>query len=407
MRRRRRAPALAVAILFLGTACQDSITEMSIIEDDALDSPEEIEPLVNGMGRAFAHALNLTAFTGAVIAREVGASGGFLVFGVPRLQRAGVLDPNDTDPHWIAAHQARWAAEDGVRRLRRILGDDFASSPLAARALLYVGFANRLLGENMCRAVIDGGPAGPPTVHFDRAEAAFTEALEIARQLDDTELALAALAGRATARAGLRDWDGARSDAAGAVEPASFRFVVQYSALEQDQYNRIYWGTANQPYRNLTVWDTYYDDYYSETGDQRVAWTVDPEYPEGDNGVPWYIQLKYRTRDAPIALVTAREMRLIVAEAALRDGDLDTALAELDALRGPLGLPSWEADTVEEGWTALKRERGIELWLEGRRLGDLHRWIDEATPGAAEDMTGRSLCFPIGHTELATNPNLP
>jgi hypothetical protein len=64
-------------------------------------------------------------------------------------------------------------------------------------------------------------------------------------------------------------------------------------------------------------------------------------------------------------------------------------------------------DDLEEAWTALKRERGIELWLEGRRLGDLRRWLAAGAPGEAEDMSGRDTCFPIGTTELDTNPNVP
>ena len=49
---------------------------------------------------------------------------------------------------------------------------------------------------------------------------------------------------------------------------------------------------------------------------------------------------------------------------------------------------------------------GIELWIEGRRLGDFRRWAALNRPGTAEDMTGRDLCFPIPLTERETSPNL-
>ena len=54
----------------------------------------------------------------------------------------------------------------------------------------------------------------------------------------------------------------------------------------------------------------------------------------------------------------------------------------------------------------LGRERGIELWLEGRRLGDLYRLKTGGVPGQFDDMTGRDLCYPIGLTEMNSNPNL-
>jgi hypothetical protein len=99
-------------------------------------------------------------------------------------------------------------------------------------------------------------------------------------------------------------------------------------------------------------------------------------------------------------------MRLIEAESMLRSGDWQGALSVINQVRAELSVPLWTASTATEGWVALKRERGIQLWLEGRRLGDLDRWIAANTPGAVEDMTGRNTCFPIGQTELQSNPSL-
>ena len=75
--------------------------------------------------------------------------------------------------------------------------------------------------------------------------------------------------------------------------------------------------------------------------------------------------------------------------------------------------------TLEEGWTFLKRERAIELWLEARRLPDLRRWNDNNTPGELqplEQVAGttaegshlltRDYCWPIAETEVRSNPNI-
>jgi hypothetical protein len=37
-------------------------------------------------------------------------------------------------------------------------------------------------------------------------------------------------------------------------------------------------------------------------------------------------------------------------------------------------LDPWVATNLDEAWTYLMRERGIELWLEARRFSDMRRW---------------------------------
>jgi hypothetical protein len=399
----------AGSILALGVlaACDAELTSPGAIHDEELNRPEAQQGLVTGMGRALSSALNYVAQTGSLIAGEIAFAGNnSITFGFSDRQQRGILDPGDeeTAPHWERAQQARWVAEDGVRRLREVLGETFSSSPVAARALLYAGYANRLLGENMCEAVIDGGPAQPRQVSFERAEAAFSEALDVAGAAVDQDLELAAHAGRAAARIGLGNWAGAVEDAR--AVPDGFVFQATYSEIELEQYNRIYWSNANRPYRSHTVWSTFYEDYYLETGDPRTPWSSDPEVPTGQAGVTWHFQTKYDSRSSPINLSSGSEMRLIEAEALLRGGDVAGALAIVNSLRASAGVPPWEAETPEEAWTALKRERGIALWLEGRRLWDLHRWLEEHTPGASEDVTSRDTCFPIGRTEVDSNPNV-
>jgi hypothetical protein len=396
---------LAAALALAAAGCDTGATSLGPILDEDLDLPEAQDALVTGMSLTLSRALNHVALTGAAVSFEVAASGSVGGFGITIRQRGGHLDPDpdETDIHWRLAQQARWVAEDGARRLRRVLGEDFAASPAAARALLYAGYANRLLGENMCEAVIDGGPRQPRTVSLQRAEAAFTEALAVAEASGETGIASAARAGRASVRAWLGNWAGAEADAA--AVPPGFTFDAVYDDTAEDLYNRVQWSNV-LPNRAHTVFTTFYDAYYTATGDPRTPWEEDPDFPVGDNGLPWHFQTKYTDRTSPIHLSSHREMRLLIAEARLRSGDVPGATAILVQLRTDLGLAPWEADTLEEAWAALRRERGIELWLEGRRLGDLYRWNVEGIPGAAEDLTGRDTCFPIGQTEVDANPNL-
>jgi hypothetical protein len=86
-------------------------------------------------------------------------------------------------------------------------------------------------------------------------------------------------------------------------------------------------------------------------------------------------------------LASGQEMVLIRAEVALRTGNWQEALTLVNSLRQGLRsnhncsrIPLWTAANATEAWTALKRERGIELWLETRRLGDLWRWSRATFP---------------------------
>ena len=187
--------------------------------------------------------------------------------------------------------------------------------------------------------------------------------------------------------------------------------VPYYDLGDDPQRNRIYWASAGTPYRAHTVWNTVYEAYYRQTQDPRVRYRVTNQ--TGDAAidccgrVPWYPQEKYTSSASPITLSSGREMRLIEAEKKLRDGDRAGAVALLNLLRAGVGLPPESAPDLEAAWTLLRRERAVELWLEGRQLGDVFRWERERAPGRhIQDLSGRDRCFPIGITELNTNPNL-
>lgn len=421
--------ALILSALTLA-ACDLTVENPGPTPDNELNQEIAVPSVVAGMERAMAEALNYIAYEGGAVSLEINAAGSIGNFGISTAERRGDLNPSESNLTWELGHRARFTAEDGVRRIREVLGDGFASSEMAARALLWVGYSNRLLGANFCKAVVDGGPAQPNDEHFSRAEAAFTEALQIAQNAGNAELENAALAGRASVNVHQGDWPDAVADAE--QVPIDFEYAISYFGDAQEQYNRIYWANANEPYRAHTGADTYYgpdatgdedlvfapvdgSDYYGTTGDSRVPYDPDPAEEFGDTGdIIWYPQLKHDARESPITLSSGDEMMLIIAENEIREGRWPDAMTMINDLRasvpndntGTMGVESRTASTETEAWAHLKRERGIELWLEGRRLGDRRRWIENGVPGAQEDMSSRDLCWPISQTELESNPNV-
>ena len=391
------------------SACELDVENPGPVPADVLEDPKALTAVVNGAGRDLAEAINWTAYTGGAVAREIFPAGSTGSFGITPRQQIGKLVDDDDDTHWNFAQRARWTAEDAVTRLERILGTTAANNVNMAQALVWAGYANRHLGENFCEGVINGGPAQPYTIYLERAEANFTQAITVATAANNANLVGAATAGRASVRLLRNNLAGAATDAGTIAN--TFIYRMPYFSTDLDQYNRIYWASANQPYRAHTVWNTFYDSYRKTTRDPRVPFDSSATQLVGDAAVGnlgrvrWYFQTKYPAQTSPINLATGWEMRLIEAEAKLVAGDVSGAMTQLNLHRVALGLTPWTAANATEAWTALKRERGIELWLESRRLGDFRRWAALSRPGTSDDMTGRDLCFATPLSEKQTNPN--
>jgi hypothetical protein len=420
-----KAFAAAGTLVALGSlaGCDFKVTNPGPVQSAFLDDPNAAVAIVNGAGRDLSDALNWIAYTSASPSREIFPAGSTGSFGITPFEQVGRLTDDESNTHWNLAQRARYEAEDGATKLKVSL-KDYSSNKNVAQILVWAGYAERLLGENMCQAVINGSAAMPYTAFLDSAEVRFTAALAVATAAHDSKDSTAALAGRAAVRVDKGDWAGAIADAAGISD--GFVYTMPYYTTDQDQYNRIYWATANQPYRAHTVWNTVYDAYYTNTKDPRVSWSSDPKTTVGDAAVlsigqvPWHFETKYAKKDAGINLSSGWEMRLIEAEKKLLDGDLTNAMPLINKHRIALGLQPWSATTIDDGWTALKRERGIELWLEGRRMNDLRRWKAGNTPGTLDPLempgtgtngqpsylTQQDLCFPIPLSEKQTNPNL-
>ncbi len=443
------AAALAATV----GACSFEVVNPGPVEDDFLDGTDAHAAVVEGARRALSEGLNTVATTTSAVSREMFPSGSTGSFGISNFQQEGIIFWDDTHVSWTDQQQARFLAEDAVRRFAESEEvEDPGAYALSAEAALLAGYANRLLGENFCEAVIDGSEAQPNTVFLTRAEEWFTEAITVGTAAGEQDIVDAATAGRASVRVDLGNWAGAVADAQ--AVPDGFLYNAPYFPLEQVQFNRIFWAGAGQPYLSVSVWNTQWEDYYVATGDPRVPWqwedletgdvfdafedgppADDLDATKGDaavaivedsipNGsVPFFQQMKHASEGAPIALSSKWEMNLIEAEASLLDGQVGPAVDLMNERRTDLGLPDLAPATLEEAWTDLKRERGAELWLQARRMNDIRRWQENSTPGALSFHEDRDdprsflrdasrpgeaeLCYPIPRNERESNPNLP
>jgi hypothetical protein len=393
---RRGAVTLTLAGLGL-TACSFEVTNPGPLLDSDLNTPGAMPALVNGMGGDLSNAIGNYLTRGSLAAFELNHSGNFAA---ERQFATGVIRPEDVNGDWARMQQARWVAENGLVRMKTVLGTNFETNPLTIRAYLYAGFANRFLGENVCETTIDGGPRVPSSEHFVRAESLFTRAITLATAQNNTALLNAALAGRAQVRAWQNKWDAAVTDAA--LVPATFRHNAVFSINTTRENMDLATQTINR--REVTVFNT----VWVADRDTRVPYdtvrTATGGFPTGQDGATrFFRQRKYITLGDPVALARGTEMLLIRAEAALRNSDVTSAMTLINQARAVSTLPVLAATTVDQAWPILMRERGAVLWLEGRRLWDLRRWL---ASGRNTALQGRSTCVPISLEEIGANPSL-
>jgi len=436
--RRVGAILMATALVALGSGCE--VTNPGPVQDEFLSLPASQQGFVNGAKERLTRSVGWMAYSTALIAREIFPGGQIGSYGHSVTEQAGSHAWSASGPNteYNNSQQARWVAEEAIRRFSET---EDVPPEITFQAYNWAGYANRVLGENYCEAVLDGGPLEAGSTYFERAQDHFTQAIAIAPSNNDK---LAAYAGRAQVRVWLEDWTGAVADAS--QVPDDFNFYIEMDISQgsnTNQRNHLYFAASSSPYRSYSVKFTFFEDYYTQTGDPRTPWVTyaipsDNECVgslQGLGAVPCLRAWKYKSEDDDIRLASGKDMRLIEAEALLVQGNIQGALAKINQVRTSnvsdidgQPLAPWTATTLDEAWTILKRERGIELWLEARRMGDQRRW--EGTPGSYElpdfesvsnlfvqNPRGREavdgqpeprlLCYNISNAERNSNPNIP
>jgi hypothetical protein len=392
---------VAVAALLPLAACSDllNVESPGRIADSDLGTKDAIPGMIVGMKYDLSQAVDGTQEFLALAAVDIFHGGSYDWADIPR----GVILEEDVGGEWNSPQQARWVAETGIERLKELLTpEEFGRSADAAQAYVYAGYANRILGENWCSSVIDGGPEVSNTVHFDRAKEQFAAAIPIAQAAGKTDLVNAAYAGLASVKAYSGDWAGAASDAA--KVPADF---VYYAEIDTEMRNELTYETHSR--YEYTVYETFMADH---PDDPRAPWAIlydnAGQIANGANGsTPMYQQQKYEDNASDVPLSKGAEMLLIRAEAALRSSDMTTAYTHMNAARAVYGMaPLTQAADMAGAWTDLQYERGATLWLEGRRFGDLRRWYADSGAAHNDFLASRAKCVPISQAERRSNPNL-
>jgi len=428
--RNNKLKAVVVGVFCTTLLAGCEVTNPGPIQDAFLAEPASQQGLVNGAIRRMNELLGDGSYTLALTSRELFPGGQTGASGHDVIVQGGAMLPGSFGGYFNDAMQARFIAETAIKRFTAV----GAPANMLYQAHLWAGWAYRYLGDWWCDAVVGSTDPDDPTpgsfesgtaTYYNRAIANFTAALALAAT--DAER-FAARAGRAQAYVGLGQWGNASIDAA-AVTQTDWRFRINFDGNDQATYNQIFWANARTPYASVSMQHTWSKSYYDSTGDPRVEWFAVPSFPfavgslSGYGQVPWSSFTKYRTRDDDMNMASYWEMRLIMAEAILQQTPVNflSAVALINEVRTrtAVGQPAVVALTANEAWTHLKRERALELFLEGRRARDERRWRTDGSGGTLDTpdwsplspifvpIAQRALCFDIPTAERDSNPNVP
>lgn len=279
------------------------------------------------------------------------------------------------DPHLGILDGVVTSASIAIPPIRKYSPDDVRDDYLA-QMFAFAGYAIVQMGEDICPGfpINDVTPENEPILSgpytTDSALAYGIEKLDsaLAHVKDSTQYRdfAAVVKGRA-----LLDL-GQYAEAAAAVASVSTDFVY-------GTYNNTLWVCPNCNWNNA---GSPVGDYEGGNGlgfvsehdtvrvpvrymRQRISFPTIPEYAE----------TKYASSSTPVILVSGREARLIEAEVALHNHDVNW-LTILNALRTPVGLvPLTDPGTDSARVDLIYHERAFWMYLTGRRLGDLRRLI--------------------------------
>ncbi len=421
---------LMVFFLSVITGCDLTVMDPSRVEDADLDQPRAIGPLLAGIEGDLAVATTATGMPGGIFTAGSMITDELVHCGTwtgMQEWNEGTIDNGtaETQTRWSQGSRARWVAEDAIRRISKIVDNPDAST-YVAQASMWAGFANRVMGDHFCNAVVNEGPLEHYTVFHERAEEFFTQAITIASAAGESDFEMAAYAGRAQTRMMLGNWDGAVEDAQRVN--TNFVHVQRHSEADSREYNGL--AVVHQENNQTTVWGTPFQEWGTDvTGelsteeDPRVPFEYHSTRQGGDNRRPLWRIKKFSSRSDDIPIAKGTEMRLIEAEAELIDNNYEAAIDLINEVRNFRGVDEVSADNINEAWELLQKERGLELWLEGRRLPDMRRWseqpgsvpfevVREAGFGPARNdvpqnvLDVEDLCIPVSRNEMQSNPNI-
>lgn len=354
------------------------------------------------------------------------------------LDHGFLSDPSNefTDQHFPYLGEARWNADHAEELLEGHVEENPENEELKkdlARAHLVAGTIYMIIGEiQQDFAFSDRAEAAPPVgpenmfTVLDQAIEKLSTAMAVAGEVGDEQLATRALAMRARAHHSRAIWDkikptpstgdplvdapGAVADAQAVLDRVNADWTDEFTySPETITNNMAAWinGRAENQFDTTSVVTVDRADLTAIQGvraEDPISGVIDPvitaklvEWKDGalsGNGTDF----------PPLTLTSARMMRLILAEDALRQGDAEGFATHINHVRAMDDLTPYTGQLPE--LDMLISARRSNLFLMGLRLNDMYRFGIQAPDWQpnSDAIQQPGTLLPISITEIRANP---
>ena len=405
----------------------------SLFEED-IESPVTAEFLANGSEATVADGVSGFLAVYSVASDELNWVGSFDAW--QDVMIGNFNDPTNqfVDQEYPTVSRARWWADDVIKRLNEFDSDGLLSDRTQLSraylygAIIYVTIADMFDNFVFTERAEGGPPIGEENMVnlYDTAVEYIDQGLSVSGISTDLEAALMGMRARANYSKAM--WN-KMNPSVNTGDP-----LINDAAAVADAEAALALMDADYKYQ-LTFSPSTLNNYVAQQTNQRVELVVNPsvyivadddgrrvkniQYPDStvqlqdpidnipdpvlyDALVEFITAIEY----APITVVSAREMHLILAEAAAAGNgsvDFDT---QINAIRSLNGLTNYSGQITQ--LEMLQHTRQVNLFLQGRRLHDLYRF-DQSSPQWEANSTAESspgTFFPISITECRANPDV-
>ena len=417
-----------------------NIQNPNAVEEGALGDPASAATQANGLGAAVTRALTTVYGPYSVASDELTWVGSREHWG--QLDVGDISDPQNeyTNAAYPLMSEVRWLSDYTISRLE---GFDEAQKLRnradLLRTYVYAAIAYITIGDMYDDFVltsdrtVSAAPIGEAnmTVAYDSAIGYLDRGLVIAQATTNAELQRQILGLRARAKFSRAVWHKLRPARTAPANPlvndagANADATAALALMSGDYRFRLTPTTANTGTNNIgsemnSRQEVRAGGEYVNPDPARNNLTpllglagiklVDPISGAPDPVIARAIDDCCRvtsTTQLPVTITSAREMHLILAEAALAQGLVADARTRINTVRALDALPAWDGVTPAP-LAMLIHERRVNLFFQGRRLHDLYRFGIDADRWLATSVAARKACFfPVATIERQANMLAP